>query len=232
MAYIPGCSADVFISYAHADNLDGWVARLKAKLIEKLNPFLAGRAQVWFDDRIQPGIYFKEEIQQQLKNTPILVAVVSPSYLDSEFCMTHELDWFQNQGGKEIIQLLKVPLAQGQDVPLPSAHYEVLHDERDGHLLRGELLDKVLDVIVAAMIKKLRDLWELRPKIYVAQLRNEDLRPRWEELKKWLHAEGYAILPKGVLPARTPDGRIREWLEAAYLSVHLTGIPDDPLAQR
>ena len=110
MAYIPGCSADVFISYAHRDNVDGWVTKLKNKLVEKLTAFLAGRAEVWFDDRIQPGVYFKEEIQQRLKDTPIFVAVVSPSYLDSEFSIVNELDWFQNQGGSEIIQLLKVPL--------------------------------------------------------------------------------------------------------------------------
>src|SRR5215475_613133 len=108
MAYIPGCSADVFISYAHRDNLDGWVTRLKDKLTEKLNPFLAGRAEVWFDDRIRPGVYFKEEIQQKLRHTPIFVAVVSPSYLDSEFCIYDEFEFFQKHG-KDIIQLLKVP---------------------------------------------------------------------------------------------------------------------------
>ena len=120
MSYVPGCSADVFISCAHRDNLDGWVTRLKPKLTEKLNPFLSGRAEVWFDDRIAPGVYFKEEIQQKLKDTQIFEAVVSPSYLDSEFSMTYELDGFQNQGGREIIQLLKVPLEEGQEVPLPS----------------------------------------------------------------------------------------------------------------
>ena len=67
MSYVPGCSADVFISYAHHDNRDGWVTRLKEKLAEKLNPFLAGRAEVWFDDRIAPGTYFQQEIQQKLK---------------------------------------------------------------------------------------------------------------------------------------------------------------------
>jgi|ERR1017187_2613710 hypothetical protein len=232
MPYVPGCSADVFISYAHRDNQDGWVTRLKKKLTEKLNPFLAGRAEVWFDDRIQPGVYFKQEIQQKLKDTPIFVAVVSPSYLDSEFCISDELDWFQNQGGREIVQLLKVPLEADQEVPLPGAHYKVLHDEDDGHLLDGEPLDRILDVVVAAMTKRLREFWHLRPKIYVAQLRNESLRSRWDKLNERLHAEGYAILPKGVLPARVPDGRIREWLEAARLSVHLDSVPDDPLAQR
>jgi TIR domain len=222
MAYIPGCSADVFISYAHHDNRDGWVTGLKEKLADKLNPFVAGRAEVWFDDRLKPGVYFKDEIQQKLKDTSIFVAVVSPSYLDSEFSIVHELEWFQNRGGKEIIQLLKVPLEEGQEVPL----------SEDGHLLDGEGLDKILDEVVAAITKRLRDFWELRPKIYVAQLRNEQWKPRWDELKERLHAEGYAVLPKGILPLRVPDGRIREWLESALLSVHLEGVSDDPLAQR
>jgi TIR domain len=232
MAYIPGCGADVFISYAHRDNLDGWVTRLKNKLVEKLTPFLAGRAEVWFDDRIQPGVYFKEEIQKKLKDTPIFVAVVSPSYLDSEFSIVDELDWFQNQGGSEIIQLLKVPLEKGQEVPLPTSDYEVLHDPKDGHLIDGEALEKILDKVVAAITKRLREFWELRPKIYVTQVRNEHWRSRWDELKERLHAEGYAILPKGILPLRVPDGRIRESLEDARLSLHLEGIADDPLAQR
>jgi len=232
MAYIPGCSADVFISYAHRDNQDGWVTRLKNKLSEKLNPFLAGRAEVWFDDRLQAGVYFRDEIQQKLRNTPIFVAVVSPSYLESQFSMVDELDWFQNRGGKEIIQLLKVPLEDGQEVPLPDSQYKVLHDPNDGHLLDGEALDRILDELVARIAKVLRELWELRPKIYVAQLRNEEWKPRWDTLKERLHNEGYAILPKGILPLRVPDGRVREWLEAALLSVHLDGVPDDPLAQR
>jgi len=232
MPYVPGCGADVFISYAHADNLDGWVSRLKKNLTEKLNPFLSGRAEVWFDNRIAPGVYFKEEIQQKLKDTPIFVAVVSPSYLESEFSIIHELEWFQNQGGREIIQLLKVPLEKGQDVPLPEAHYKVLYDENDGHLLDAEPLDRVLDEVVATMAKRLREFWEFRPKIYLAQVRNEDLKARWRELKEWLHGEGYAVLPKGILPARVPNGRIREWLEGARLSIHLDGVPDDPLAQR
>ena len=232
MSYIPGCSADVFISYAHRDNLDGWITKLKKNLTDKLNPFLSGRVEVWFDDRIKPGVYFKEEIQQKLKDTPIFVAVVSPSYLESEFSIIHELEWFQNQGGKEIIQLLKVPLEAGQEVPLPEVHYKILHDEKDGHLLDAESLDRALDEVVAVMTKRLREFWEFRPKIYLAQVRNEHLKPRWDELKERLHGEGYAILPKGILPVRVPDGRIREWLEAARLSVHSECVPDDPLALR
>jgi hypothetical protein len=230
--YVPGLSADVFISYVYRDNLDGWVTKLRDRLTEKLNPFLAGRAQLWFDDRIEPGIYFKEEIQGRLKDTPIFIAVVSPSYLESEFSIIHELEWFQNQRGREIIQLLKVPLEEGQDVPLREAQYIVLYDESDGRVLEGQRLDRKLDDVAAAITKRLREFWEMRPKIYVAQVRNERLKPRWDEMKEQLHSEGYAIVPKGILPIRVPDMRIREWVESSQISVHLDKVPDDLLAAR
>ena len=233
MAYVPGCSADVFISYAHDDNWDGWVTRLKDKLTEKLNPFLAGRAEVWFDKRrLQTGDYFKDEIQEKLRNTPVFVAVVSPSYLDSEFCVLHELNWFQDQRGKDIFQLLKVPLDEDQDVPLPETQYTVLHDATDGHPLAGEPLDKALDTVVAAITQRLRDLWDDCPKkVYLAQFLSEDTKTRWDLLKKGLHTAGCAVLPKGVLPPRVPDARIRDWIERARLSIQFGGVPDD-LARR
>lgn len=91
---------------------------LKEGSPKKLNPFLAGRADVWFDDRIRPGVYFKQEIQQKLKDTPNFVAVVSPSYLESDFCIADELDWFQNQGGPDrgsLLQARSEPDPRGVD---------------------------------------------------------------------------------------------------------------------
>jgi hypothetical protein len=232
MAYIPGCRADVFISYAHLDNVDGWITRLKSALTEKLNAYLAGRAEVWFDDRIRPGTYFKDEIQHKLKDTPIFVAIVSPSYLESSFSIVDELEWFQNRGGGDIIQLLKVPLQHDQYVPLPDAQYRLLYSDSNGRLLEGDALNAVLDDVVAAIISRLRQSWEIRPKIYFSQIRNEAWRTQWELLKERLHGGGYAILPKGVLPVRVPDDRIRVWLKEARLSIHPRNPTDDPLAQR
>jgi hypothetical protein len=232
MPYVPGCSIDVFISYAHHDNRDGWVLRLKDDLTEKLNPFLGGQAAVWFDDRIGPGDDIRRDIEQPLQNTMVFVAVVSPSYLRSEFCMINELEWFQNHRGKDIVQLLKTPLEEGQDVPLPDVKYELLYDERDGHALTGEPREKILDRVVNGLTTKLRQFWEARPKIYVADVRNKDVKQPWENVKTALHQEGYAVLPKSILPSRVPDGHIRGLLEKARVSVHVAGVADDPLAYR
>ncbi len=231
MAYIPGCRADVFISYAHRDNLDGWVTRLKNTVTEELNGYCAGHAEVWSDDRIEPGADFKNEIRQQLKNTPFFIAVVSPSYVESEFSIVHELDWFQNQIGGDIIQLVKIPVQPNQ-FPVPGLEAQNLYSQEDNRPLEGEALKEALSKVVDVIHNKLRAMRELRPKIYVSQLRDTDSNPHWKELRHRLHAAGYAILPTNVLPSRVPDRIIRELLESASLSLHLEGVPDDQLAQR
>jgi hypothetical protein len=151
---------------------------------------------VWFDDRIKPGTYFQQEIQQKLKNTPVFVAVISPSYLASENCVTHELEWFQNQGGTDVIQLVKVPLETGQAVPVPAADFITLHDTSDGHVLQGKALEKPLDEVVAVIKTRLREFWDLRPEIFVVQLRDEGLKDRWQKLTQ-------------CQPASSPSGRMR-----------------------
>jgi hypothetical protein len=233
MAYVPGCSVDVFISYAHNDNKDGWVTRLKERLATELGSFLTDRVQVWFDDRIRPGVYFQQEIQDKLRNTPIFIAVVSPSFLESPFCMQSELEWFQTQGGRDIVQLVKVPLEpENLDVPLPSAHYVKLYDEADQRQLTGKALDKVLSKVVLGLKERLRECRDARPKIFVAQNRDEATRAGWDSLKDSLHDEGYAVLPAQVLIGGIPDRSIQKWLEEARLSVHFRGAQGDSLAHR
>jgi hypothetical protein len=231
MPYIPGVLADVFISYAHRDNQDGWVSRLHGQLTRKLN-LLLPPAIVYFDNRLREGVYFKDEIQQQLTKTAIFIAVVSPSYLNSQFTIVDELDWYQNQGGKDIIQLLLVPLDADQQVPFPEIQYGILHDPDDGHPLSGETLDRKLDDLTSRIATRLRELVELPPKIYVAQLRNDPWKNARDGLTMALHSNGYAILPKGNLPLRVPDSGIRGPLQNANLSVQWDGVPGDSLALR
>ena len=136
MAYVPGYAADIFVSYSHANNLDGWVTDLKSMLAGGLAEF-SKDVEVWFDtDRLTTGDCFKQEIQDELSNTRILLAVLSPAYLESEFCIEKELDWFRDSFGREIIQYLKVPLREGQVPPKPDAHLIALHGPQ-GSPLRG-----------------------------------------------------------------------------------------------
>jgi hypothetical protein len=114
MAYVPGYAADIFVSYSHSNDRDRWVTELKSKLASGLAD-LSEDVDVWFDaDRLRTGDRFRQEIQEKLRNTRVLIAVLSPAYLTSDFCMDEELTCFENRFGYEIIQYLKVPLAEAR----------------------------------------------------------------------------------------------------------------------
>lgn len=83
---------DLFISYAHIDNQplptveEGWIARFD----KSLRPFVATRlganVEVWRDPKLAGNDVFANEIIFKFKETAVLVAVITPRYLNSEWC--------------------------------------------------------------------------------------------------------------------------------------------------
>ena len=231
MAYVPGYTGDVFFSYAHLDNGDGWVTEVKSKLAARLTADLAGEAEVWFDaDRLRTGDVFKPEIHEKINNTLMLVAVISPAFLNSQFCMEEELNLFLDHLGREVIQLIKVPLALGQSPPLPNAIYEELFDNDSGSPLRGAL-DLRLEPIIWTIRRKMEETRQGCTKIYLAQPRNDTLRSAFLDLRRALHGSALAVLPSEIVTQRTMESKIQKWIEEAALSVHLLSSPPDPLAE-
>lgn len=228
MAYVPGYAADIFVSYSHSNNRDGWVTELKSKLASGLAD-LSEDVDVWFDaDRLQAGDHFKREIHEKLANTRILLAVLSPAYLKSQFCMDEELDWFQESFGREIIQYLKVPLEEDQAPPLQHAHFVKLHDAERSPL-RGAALQEVLNPEIWSIRSQLEAARRSCTQVYLTGVRLESLRAHREELKRFLHEkERLAVLPSEVVTGRTQPNRIRKLLGDAELSIHYDA-PADPL---
>jgi hypothetical protein len=228
MAYVPGYAADIFVSYSHSNNRDGWVTELKSKLASGLAD-LSEDVDVWFDaDRLQTGDRFKQEIHEKLSNTRILVAVLSPAYLRSQFCMEEELAWFQDSFGREIIQYFKVPLQEDQTAPLPDAHFLALHNT-EGSPVRGSVLQEALNPEIWSIRRKLEAARKNCTHVYLAGVRQDFARGRREELKKLLHQqERLAVLPSEVVTTRTQPNRILKLLGDSELSIHYE-TPDDPL---
>ncbi len=75
----------VFISYAHEDR----------EFVDKLNKHLASlrRKEVdqWEDSEILPGASWNQEIERKLREARIILLMISPDFLDSEFIYGHEL---------------------------------------------------------------------------------------------------------------------------------------------
>ena len=90
MAHVPGFDHDVFISYSHLDNQavddKGWVTEFHRRLQIELDEELGDKASVWRDARIGSADDFTVDLTKQLKSTAVLLAIVSPGYLNSRWC--------------------------------------------------------------------------------------------------------------------------------------------------
>jgi internalin A len=76
----------VFFSYSHAD------ARQRQKLAKHLSPLeRIGLVQTWYDHEILPGARFDQVIADKLDEAEIVLFLVSPDFVASNYCMTIEL---------------------------------------------------------------------------------------------------------------------------------------------
>src|SRR5262245_5088866 len=121
-----------FISYAHIDNepltpgQKGWVAQFHATLQTMLSQRLGEKARIWRDDKLAGNDIFAEEIVGQFAKTALLISILTPRYLRSEWC-TRELRTFCEAaaltGGltvgnkSRVFKVVKTPVEAGATLP-------------------------------------------------------------------------------------------------------------------
>jgi hypothetical protein len=92
MGYVPGFNNDVFISYSHIDDQSvdgpGWVSDFHRRLVIEVEEELGAKVHVWRDKRISGDTDFTKELDKQVRGSAMLLAILSPSYLNSQWC-----DW-------------------------------------------------------------------------------------------------------------------------------------------
>jgi len=120
----------LFISYAHIDNIplteqqQGWVTKLHASLSAMLSMRLGRKAEIWRDVKLAGNDIFADEIVDQFPKTALLLSVVTPRYVESEWC-TREAREFAAKasasGGllvenkSRILKVIKIP-ADSEDL--------------------------------------------------------------------------------------------------------------------
>jgi hypothetical protein len=76
----------IFISYAHED------VELKNQLVSHLRYLeLTGRATVWHDEQLDGGVEWLRRIRDELDRSQVVLLLVSPDFISSEFINEHEL---------------------------------------------------------------------------------------------------------------------------------------------
>jgi internalin A len=97
----------VFLSYAHAN----------LKLMERLRPHLDvlkndGKLAWWYDGKIRAGSDWDQEIQTELQEADIVIALISTSFLASTYVREKELPFVRKQrdiGRMEVLPVLLEP---------------------------------------------------------------------------------------------------------------------------
>ena len=127
MASIPGFEEDIFISYAHIDNLaldnglKGWVETLHERLKVRLMQLMGEEVRIWRDRKLQGNDVFEDALVGRIANVGLLVSILSPRYLKSEWCI-REVDEFcrraAQSGGLQIGDKLRVFKVVKTHIPL------------------------------------------------------------------------------------------------------------------
>ncbi len=137
---------DVFISYAHLDDkpLDngevGWITEFHKLLQTRLEQTIGYELNIWRDERLTGNEVFGPEIVAQFPKLKIMVSIITPRYVGSEWCK-REMDEFykaaDSNGGisignkSRIFKVIKTPVDKEDIESLP---YQI-------HRIFDEILD-------------------------------------------------------------------------------------------
>jgi len=232
---------DAFISYAHIDNeplpdeKEGWVTRFDKALRQVLSRYTGKDANIWRDEKLQGNDVFSDEILSQFPETAVLVSVLSPRYLKSDWCskeMTQFYEIAEKTGGIiignkcRIFKIIKTPFGKDESFPPEVAGvlgrilgYEFYHlgddntpqelDPAYGDSARQEFLKSVTRV--AWHIKELLDVMSSAPAAGKAMPSiylaecTRDQRDARATLEGELKRLGYDIVPDSQLPTDSAE---------------------------
>lgn len=254
-----------FISYAHLDNEPlspgdkGWVSQFHATLQTRLSQRLGEKAKIWRDEKLAGNDLFAEEIVDQFGRTALLVSIITPRYLKSEWCgreLAEFVDAAAQTGGlaignrSRVIKVVKTPVDEAAAVEqtLRQTLRETLGfefykddtvppeeiDPAFGEEARAEFLRRVSRLAIA-MADSLRAMAQpaavgARPAVFLAEC-GRDLHAVREALAADLRAHGHEVLPSQPLPL-TEDAlraELAALLPRCAWSIHLVGRSTGPV---
>ena len=198
---------DVFISYAHRDNeplfkdQEGWISSFHFSLNARLGQLLGRIPRIWRDRKLQGNDKFNDEILDKLRNTKVLLTVISPSYLQSQWCIKELREFIkavENRGGiyignkSRIYKVVKTFVNHDQhpDEIRDLLGYEfILRDDRGrAHECSPERESRYYQKYLDELENVAYDICELIKEIEQTNLKttNHDAHPSREEPKKEL----------------------------------------------
>jgi hypothetical protein len=234
--------SDAFISYAHLDNVEliegqkGWVTNLHRALEVRVAQLLGKQPQIWRDPKLTGNDRFAETLVEKLAHVAVLITVVSPRYVKSDWALK-ELDAFsqaaQGQGGLRcedklrIFKVLKtpVPIDKHPEELQSVLGYEFFKTDPDSGRIRelNEIFGpeaqrdfwlKLDDLAhdICNLLEKLDHPEALLTSqatgqgVFLAET-TSDLSEQRDTLRRDLHEHGYLVYPMRPLPHEASELR-------------------------
>src|SRR4030095_12553362 len=238
MGLIPGYENDIFISYAHNDNLRvldlRWVDWFHENLENLLIDKLGERPVIWRDQRIDQTGLVDGLLDSRVNSSALMLAIVSPSYVKSKWCGWEREKFVENaerRGGLRVAnksRIVKVVKTHVERASLPGALQETLggeflrHDQTAGKYIQldsqspeyRQKLEALADSI-KSLIEAFRDHTVAaiplanENTVYLAETDSE-LETERNDIKREFEQNGYHIFPSVDLPLRSPASVIEE----------------------
>lgn len=249
---------DVFISYAHLDNqplttgAQGWVSEFHEALSKRLGEVLGKPPRIWRDPKLQGNDVFADEIEQRFEHSAVLVSVITPRYVESDWCRREVGGFWQaaeHTGGPvvgskaRVFKVVKTPVEQARMPPpvQPLLGYEFYRlqtgsgrplefnrvygpdAERDFWVRLNDLAYDLADLLKRLELPVGAPAGD-KPTVYLAAA-TSDLRPQQDALRRELLRHGYGVVPDRELPllADELEQTVAQQLKASCVSIHLIG---------
>lgn len=118
MGYIQGYGYDIFISYAHLDNVryrlahSGWIDSFEQDLRQELGEYLGQEVSIFRDPQLPLFGLFPKHLKRTLGSSAIFICVLSPRYLKSSWCMRELNEFCVMASADRVIKVVKTPLRE------------------------------------------------------------------------------------------------------------------------
>lgn len=249
-------SSDIFISYAHLDNEglseddNGWITDFHRAIEVRVGQLLGRKPQVFRDPRLTGNDVFPERLVGELNGASALICVLSPRYLQSEWCLRELDEFLERRPASQWAERSKAPVFKIIKTPVPfTEHPPTVRDLLgyeffilDPQSGRPKELNRAFGPQIQLQYwQKLDELaWDVktflvategagsavpeRGAVFLAET-TFDLTPERDALRRELRRRGYRVLPDRPLPLREPELReaLRACLAECKLIVHLVG---------
>jgi hypothetical protein len=233
LAYVPHHVADVFISYCHDDDFV-WIERFQQELRTALVRKLRARTPpaIFFDAKdLRAGRVFDDEIRTCLARTAFFVAMISPRYNGSEYCMHKEMAEFLRHHPRESGRLIQVRLDLSAALPVDEALAVSFAGAKGVFRPDSEEYAEALRRVYEPIVTELDKLYAGSKMVFLAWPGNPQLEEERQRLKSEIDGRNMRVFPAAVAEFEG-DVRLRDALQQCVTSVHFFGQEPQPFDLR